>query len=544
MFRRFLLILGFLACFAPFCGAKAAGLSEQLRQQLAQPELWFGDKSLNMGDLNRFYAVRDYRGAWDSSGDNPAAMLAFLGSVQQLADYHGIDLTSYPLDLLKDLMLPANKGQVWQRELVISDIFIRLAYDIYGSRFDLKTLYPGWEWQRQAVDVATDLGRAILEGRLNPYLASLTPPHPAYAQLAAQLSIYRAIAARGGWPQISTGKTLRPNDDDPRIAQVRQRLIAESYLPNEPVSPADATVYDTTLQSAMVAYQERNGLEPDGNIGSRSLASMNKPVSHRINQIIANMERLRHLPDNFPPARHATVNIADASIAVIDSSKILYEAPVIVGRPDRKTPFIASEIRSLIFNPAWHVPSSIAKKDILPKLRKDPQYLEKLGFVIKGSADDPHGTNIDWSQIEANAFQFQLRQAPGEMNSLGPLKFDFDNDFAVYLHGTPHQELFEKFERHLSSGCVRVRDPKDFAVILLAQNTTPWSLPMVEDELANDKTRWLKIKQPLPLSILYWTAFMGADGKLNFRHDVYGYDEFLIQNLRKFAQKKPQKSDP
>ena len=521
-----------LALLCPVNGAQAADLAAQLRQVLAQPEAGINGTSLSLQELTRFYVARDYKPAWDNGAGDTAAYQNFLQSVRKLAAYHGLDDRAYPLSQLDELAAVKEERAAWQREL--------LASDIYGNRVDLAPLYPGWEWQRQNLDVASGLATAIQQNKLNEFLISLSPKHQAYNALTAQLALYRAIAAAGGWPTVASGKTLKPGDTDPRIGNLRTRLIAEAYLPASPAENPDH--YDTTLKAAVIEYQQRNGLEADGNVGAKSLEALNKPVSYRIDQIKANMERWRHIPDNWPPDRHILVNIAAATIEVKDAGAVVYDGPVITGRPDRKTPFISSEIRSLIFNPAWHVPSSIAKKDILPKLRKDPHYLEKLGFVIKGSADDPYGYSMDWNQIEASKFQLQLRQAPGEMNSLGPLKFDFDNDFAVYLHGTPHQELFEKAERHLSSGCVRLRDPKDFAVLMLSRNQTEWTLPMIEDEIAKGETRWLKLKEPVPLSILYWTAFVDQAGKANFRLDVYNYDKFLLQNVTKLGARKSVKN--
>ena len=226
------------------------------------------------------------------------------------------------------------------------------------------------------------------------------------------------------------------------------------------------------------------------------------------------------------------MNIPDASIGIVDNGNSLYRGPVeIVGKVDRKTPFIQSAIRSMIVNPSWHVPSKIAQKDILPKLRKDPHYLEKMGFVIKGSDNDPHGENIDWKSMPDREFNFRLRQSPGDMNSLGRLKFDFVNDFAVYMHGTPHQELFDKHERNFSSGCVRLRDPEQVAEIVLSGNKDPWPLERIDSEIKSNKTRWVAIAQPLPVFFLYSTTFTGDDGKINFRDDVYDYDSFLIQNM-------------
>ncbi|HUY67893.1 MAG TPA: L,D-transpeptidase family protein, partial [Alphaproteobacteria bacterium] len=277
--------------------------------------------------------------------------------------------------------------------------------------------------------------------------------------------------------------------------------------------------------------QARHGFAADGSAGPHTLAALDVSRAARLTQIRANMERWRHMPEDFPPARYVMVNITDASVAVVEDGRPAYDGLAIVGRPDRKTPFIDSTIRSMIINPAWHVPANIARKDILPKLRKDPHYLEKLGFTID-DPDDPYGQHIDWKALKDQAFDFRLRQGPGKLNSLGRLKFDFTNDFAVYMHGTPHQALFAKERRMLSSGCVRLRDPEKVAAILLAGNEGDWDDAHIEAAIASGKTRWLAIADPIPVFFVYWTAFPDAEGNIQFRDDLYGYDDFLMDSLR------------
>jgi murein L,D-transpeptidase YcbB/YkuD len=288
-------------------------------------------------------------------------------------------------------------------------------------------------------------------------------------------------------------------------------------------------VFDEDLAKAVIQYQIRNGLQPDGHIGEKTLDALNTPIASRIEQIRANMERWRHMPEDFPPDRYALVNMADATIQIVEDSKEIYRGLVVIGKIDRKTPFIQSRVRSMIVNPSWHVPTKIAQKDILPKLRKDPHYLEKLGFVIKGNESDPYGEKIDWKKIPEREFNFSLRQAPGDQNSLGHLKFDFDNDFAVYMHGTPHQDLFDKAQRNFSSGCIRLQEPDDIGEILLSGTPGHWDADKIEKEIDGGKTRWVAIKNPMPLYVLYWSVFFDPEsGAINFRKDVYDYDQILI----------------
>jgi murein L,D-transpeptidase YcbB/YkuD len=291
--------------------------------------------------------------------------------------------------------------------------------------------------------------------------------------------------------------------------------------------PKTARVFDQTLEDALIKYQERNGLEPDGHLGGQTLTALNTPLAVRITQIKTNMERWRHMPEDYPGSHYAVVNIATMNLSIIDGDKMLYKGPVVIGRPDRRTPFIHSTLKTMVINPSWHVPSDLGQKDILPKLRKDPTYLEQQGIEISDNPDDPYGTQIDWKHLPESEFNFRLRQVPGDLNSLGHVKFNFDNPFAVYMHGTPHQDLFDKFERDFSSGCIRLRDPNDVGVVLTSQNKEPWSDERINAQIEVGDTKTVTLMTVVPLSVVYWTVFPDSDGKMDFRKDIYGYDEIL-----------------
>ncbi|MDX2028786.1 MAG: L,D-transpeptidase family protein [Alphaproteobacteria bacterium] len=529
--RRFalLLALGGFLLFAP--SAHAAPNSGAIQRVLSEPGLAVEQYELGQEALNAFYAARDYRAAWDFNPRDAEALSGFLNSLELLVAYHGFRRENYALGMMPELGKASDDASRLKLELLASDTLLKLAYDLHGEQVDLEHLYPGWDFERGHANIPGDLNAAVSTGKIADYIASLAPKNPAYDQLAQALKNYREFKTRGEWPKIDAGPSLRLHDRGPRVAQLRARLAAEDYLISASLTTGEKDIFDEQLKGAVEAYQMRNGLDADGRVGAKTLQALNTSLAVRIDQIRANMERWRHMPDDYPPARYALVNIANASITIMDNGTPLYRGPVIVGKVDRKTPFIQSAVRSMIINPAWHVPAKIARKDILPKLQKDPHYLEKLGFVIKGSHDDPYGENIDWKSMPEREFNFRLRQSPGDMNSLGHLKFDFDNDFAVYMHGTPHPELFKKSDRAQSSGCVRLRDPERVAEILLAGNKTVWDEAHLNEEIKSGKTRWLPVTEPLPLFILYWTVFTDEDGKVNFRNDIYGYDTFLTENL-------------
>jgi L,D-transpeptidase YcbB len=514
-------------------GGDSKSGDDSLTSFLAAPVNVIDGFVIKTEELKRFYALRDNKPIWDTSPKgNRDSLKAFLSSVTAFEKYHGLVEENYPAAQMSKLIDSKQDSDSAKIEILVTAWLLKLAHDLHGDGIKLEHLYAGWTYQRQPGDMVAGFTKAVDDGRIYDFISDLGPSNPAYLQLARALKAYRAIAENNGWVKIPEGLTIRPGERDSRIQQVRDRLKAEKYVTTSLPEGADPLMYDDALKAAVENYQGRNGLQPDGNLGGKTVDTMNVPVGERIDQIQANMERWRHMPET-PPARRVIVNIAEATVEVMDDGKSIYRGPVVVGRRDRKTPFIQSAIRSVIFNPSWHVPTKIARKDILPKLRNDPHYLEKMGFVINGSADDPHGEAIDWNTIEEGDFNFHLRQSPGDVNSLGRLKFDFDNDFAVYMHGTPHKELFEKAERNQSSGCVRLRDPDQFAVLMLKHAEGDWTLEKVQAEVDKRKTRWLKIDDPIPVMFVYWTAFSPEDeGPLNFRRDVYNYDAFLMETLR------------
>jgi murein L,D-transpeptidase YcbB/YkuD len=529
--RRFLL-LGFvllLGVAAPPVRADDPPLPPPtLAETLAAEPSLLDATSVENDEVRAFYQARDFQPAWvDLKTKETAPYQAFLDSLTHLVAYHGLVASDYPLDELDALMVsPAPKDKL-KLDILLTASILTLAHDLHGDDLDLAHLYPGWVFGRDEANLIDGLSQAARANDVSAFITKLGPQQAAYAELAKGLAAYRAIEAKGGWSPIPAGPTLRPGDKDPRLLKLRARLAAEGYLDEA----SDDATFDPALKEALTAYQIRNGLKTDGELGGKTLAALNVPVAERIGQIRANMERWRHMDETFPD-RFVLVNIPDMTVALFENGHATYRGPVVVGRPDRKTPFIRSAIRSVIFNPAWHVPAKIARKDILPKLRRDPHYLEKMGLVINGSADDPHGAAIDWNKIRESEFTFRLRQSPGDMNSLGRLKFDFDNDFSVYMHGTPHMETFAKAERAQSSGCVRLRDPEKMAETVLAGNEGGWNADKIKAEIAANQTRWLKLQKPLPIYIVYWTVFQDeTSGQLAFRRDIYDYDRFLLEAM-------------
>jgi len=514
---------------------------KDLQQILSSPQVIIENYQLSKDDLAIFYQIREYKPAWNFEGDNNKIVFTdFINSLEQLIIYHGLDLNDYPLPLLRTLIATPEPTSQVKLELLTTDTLLQLAHDLHGDTLNLDDLYPGWDFHRRDIDLPKALATAIDTNTTTDFINGLAPQNQSYRQLAILLKDYRDIASHNGWSKIDTGPTLRLNDHDKRVTQLRHRLLDEHFDLAPLANQSEDSLYNVDLKKAVVLYQQRHGLEPDGSLGLKTLIDLNIPVETRIDQIRANMERWRHMPENWPSDRYVLVNIASATVNIYIDNKAVYNGPVIVGRVDRKTPFIQSSIKSMIINPFWHVPTKIIREDILPKLRQDPHYLEKMGFVVSNDGDNTSDSTVDWKSIQENEFDFHLRQSPGSLNSLGRLKFDFNNNFAVYMHGTPHQELFKKYERNLSSGCVRLREPEQVAVILLAPNNSDWSLQHISEAIASNKTRWIGFSKPIPVYFVYWTVFIDENNEINFRRDIYDYDRFLIENMTAKPQDVPQ----
>jgi len=539
---RFLALILLLTLFGLNSPAWAMDTISDIQKFLSDNSNQFDLSSPELKELDSFYALRGYRVAWNLSDETSLKKtLIFLDSITSVIAYHGLGVKNYSIDDMRALASSKDMDRL-KLEILITSNLLRLAHDLHGDSVDLSSLYTGWSFHRSAIDIPSSLNEAINLGKLGEFFDKLAPQSPVYRDLASALQDYRAYESKGGWQPINLGENLRPGVSDPRIVQLRARLTAEGYVISTPID-GRADYFDEPLSKVLMVYQTRNGLSPDGRLGSKTLESLNTTVATRISQIIANMERWRHMSENFPPDRYTVVNIPDYSVSIIENGKELYRGIVIVGRTDRMTPFIDSKIINMLVNPSWHVPVKIARKDILPKLKHDPHYLEKLGFVIAGREYDPAGTTIDWLHIRPEAFNYQLRQVPGDLNSLGQLKFNFVNPFDVYMHGTPHQELFDKSERDFSSGCVRLEDPEEFGEILLTgtkDSKGTWNEKRIQDEIDSGKTRFVPLANPMPIYFLYWSVFTTSDGEINFRKDVYGYDQLLINKIKGKANPEPE----
>ena len=384
-----------------------------------------------------------------------------------------------------------------------------------GGRIPLSAFPEDWSVRPAAYDPEPEFAAAVATDRLGAWLDSLPPRYEGYQALRKALTRYRAYKS---WKVIPDGAPLKLGDKDPRVAALRARLQAETLSPSPPVDPgvphakakAPYLVYDAATAEAVKAFQRRYGLYPDGIAGPPTIAALNAPLGQRVMQIEANMERWRWLPRELPATR-VQVNIAATVLAVYQDGQPVMAMKAVAGKPGDATPMLTSQIQSIVLNPPWHVPDSIAKKEIWPKAQRDKGYLARNNFVVRKGDDGVP----------------RLVQEAGDKSALGRFKFDFPNSFGVYLHDTPAQSGFSRTSRLASHGCVRLEQPKALTNLLL-QGDADWPPDRVDETVAGDKTIRVPLAQPIPVFILYWTAFVDNAGAVEFRPDAYDWDREVL----------------
>lgn len=408
-------------------------------------------------------------------------------------------------------------------DLLLTDAFLVYARDHLVGRMAFAHLREAPELGDNETDPTILLEESLRDNRFAETLAALVPKDPGYLRLMEQLEVYRKWAATGGWPKVDPGETLRPGMRHPRVRQLKERLRATSHRVWPEDEPDDLLAGE--LLQAVRDFQALLGLDVDGAVGPRTLAELNVSVEERVRQIEWNLERWRWLPKPTP-SRYLEVNIADFSMKLVEDGKTAMDMAVIVGTEYRKTPVFFGTMTYLELSPYWHVPPTILREDKLPLIRKNPGWLVQKHFEIvawnnAAAIIDP--ASIDWSTVTAGSFPGALRQKPGPWNPLGRVKFMFPNRLAIYLHDTSERHLFQRRVRLFSSGCIRVERPFDLAFYLLAPQG--WAREELNTAMNQSKPRQVSLKDPLPIRILYWTAWVDDAGVMQFRRDHYQRDQ-------------------
>lgn len=486
-------------------------------------------------DLQAFYQSRDFKPVWSGSDDAQSRA----GLVQEALEHayeEGLRARDYVDPLFNRSDTPEAGADAADFDIAMTRSLFRYAHDVRLGRSKPGDVYKDANLPPQDFDVAAALTSALNSDKLSKFLADLPPRHPGYRGLVKALAIYRDIVEQGGWPKVPAGIS-REGQDRGRAALAARLSFEDPYL----AAIADPSPAD--LRIALLRFQRRMGLEDNGVLNAETLAALNVSASYRVKEIAANMERWRWIPAGFE-SDYIYVNVPDESLDYVHNRASLLHSRVIIGMKTSPTPIMRTTVQAVVVNPPWDVPDDIAAKKLLPRLRQNARYLASRDMVLAdGPSDDPHGTKIDWHHVTEDNIPYQIQQNPGSDNALGVLMLDSPNAFGVYLHDTPHKELFLLSAREKSNGCVRVEESRALASLALQKD--PDNDEDLDAMIATGKTERLPLPAPLPVYLLYWTAIADANGNTQFRPDRYDRDPPLIARLSDLPKEsRPRKDAP
>jgi murein L,D-transpeptidase YcbB/YkuD len=472
------------------------------------------------------YRDRHYAPAWTQ-----ATLAALLPALQSLTD-DGLDPRDYGLPALRRAAAQpaATPAQRARDDVLASSATIVALSHLYWGKTDPRQLDPRWNFPERKLDYPQALRlieAGIDSGQIDDLFTLARPQNHLYQALRQALQRLHETAAAGGWPRIPPGPTLDPGARDARVAALRARLIAAGDLPADAADAADGKLLDSAVEAALRSFQRRHDLADDGRLGPATRAALNVPVQARIAQLRVNLERARWLLHDLGED-FVLVDVAGYRAWLFRHSHAVWSARVQVGKPYRSTPSFTSTITHITFNPTWTVPQTIFTEDLLPKIRRDPGYLAREHIrIFNGGGRELDPRQVDWSAPQG----LTLRQDAGPGNALDSVAIRFPNPYAVYLHGTPHRELFSRRQRAFSSGCIRVEDPLTLARLLL-DDPANWSAAAIEAVIAEGSTRNVPLARPVRILLIYWTVDVLGDGRIAYKADIYGEDPLVYKALR------------
>lgn len=528
------LALAALAAGPPAAASEATAAAEAIRERVDiardTGQLTLGGEAVvSRVGLTRLYSGLGFEPLWQA----PGRIEQLLALVREVAD-DGLTPADYHLAALEslwsELRIRPTPEHVADLDVLASDAYMLLLYHLHFGKVDPQSLEPTWNFSGREVtgeQAVEFVARAITSGRVREAAREARPAHWMYDHGRRALRAYRAIEAQGGWPTVPDGPTLKPGMSDPRIVALRRRLAVTGDLMDQPL---DLELFDEPLAAAVRSFQERHLLTADAEVGRATLRELNVPVADRIRQIRVNLERGRHVLHEIGGGRLIVVDIAGYQVRWIEDRRMTWSSRVVVGQPFRQTPTFRAQVEYLVFNPTWTVPPGILQKDVLPGVRRNPRYLEQRGLEVldrNGRPVDPAG--IDWHRYTGRNFPYLLRQAAGDDNALGRVKIMFPNPHLVYLHDTPARALFERDDRAFSSGCIRVDRVFELVERLLAGTT--WTREAIDAAVATGATRTVRLPQPVPVLLIYWTVDEDERGRIVFKRDVYDRDPSLAAAL-------------
>ncbi len=510
----------------------AALLHVEMGSALKAGEVVGGLKLIDAPALRVFYNEGQKGLFWLDQESNHEKARIVLSNLE-LSWTHGLNPATYHVkDIRRILQNPfMQKAQQAKLDLLLSDAVIRYGQDLTGMRVDPAAIRQKSKFWRQPMGGMEILNKVSASADIQKTLTNLAPRGKLYTTLRRELvklskekSDYDHLL-----PLAFGAPYFKPGERHASVSALRERMA----LPyDSEIGPR--SFYDDELAASVMKFQKQHGLDPDGIIGPKTLALLNRTRRARMEQVVANLERLRWL-EQKRPERYLIVNIPSQILWAIEKGKIAHEMPVVVGRPYRQTRSFKAEITGVRFNPTWTVPLKLKMQDFLPKLRKDPYALTDKGIeFIRGygrNAITLDPGSINWENVSWREMgKIRMVQTPGDHNALGRIRILMQNGYDIYLHDTNHKEFFAREDRTLSSGCVRLSDPANIARFVMARNEG-WSDRDMKRLLDEEKTVDVDATESLPVYILYQTVWLDSQGQLVFGPDVYKRDKRLVEVL-------------
>jgi murein L,D-transpeptidase YcbB/YkuD len=484
-------------------------------------------------DLLRIYQLNDTTLAWYSR-DKPLDKTEDLMKELLNASEYALDSSVYHIYKLANLQNKVyGEEEVHPMALAILDIrtsveFLKFAWHLHNGRFSPKVENGLWLKSPQESSVA----KIMLMENVSKMLEALQPANEHYSPTLKSLLKYRDIAQKGGWPILPDNIKPAKGDTSAIVAELKTRLHVTGDLKD---SPSDS-IFDDDLEEAVARFQKRHGLTSDGVPGESTLTAMRIPVEQKVAVLEKNIERMRWMPNDLGEF-YIKINIPEYQLTVHQGNDIPMTMKVVVGEKQHKTPVFHDMMEYLVFSPTWTVPKSIINEEMLPQVRKNKDYFAEHHYkVYDGWHEDAEELNpkkVNWDKMTGE--NIRVVQSPGPWNALGRIKFMLPNNVAIYLHDTPATHLFNEKDRAFSHGCIRVEKPVEFAALLL-QDNKEWDIEKIKNSRSLKEPKTVTLSKPVPVYLIYRTAWAEEDGTVQFREDVYGFD---LQKQMTFASNTP-----
>ncbi|MGQ0792503.1 MAG: L,D-transpeptidase family protein [Deltaproteobacteria bacterium] len=516
----------------------------QARIESAPKRLAAGDSYLRAPEmLINFYKGRAFSPAWI---DDRGALERADNLIKIIADAenHGLVPSDYHVEEVKAVLQEAYRNQSAEifadMEMLLTDAYLFYGSHLINGRVRPEKVDGNWLVRHREENPVQALNSALESNAIEETLSGFIPRESGYRTLQKTLIRYRQIASDGGWAKTPKGDKLSKGQRDIKVFFLRARLLASADL-IAPGSGGDSDLFDDALEAALMNFQKRHGLRVDGILGDGTVDALNVPVEKRIEQIAINMERWRWLPPTLGE-RYVLVNIANYELYAVENREIVLSMRVVVGKPYWDTPVFGSKMTHIVLNPTWGIPDKIFADEILPKIQKNPNFIARDNIKIfedkSGISTEIDPSTVDWASVSKGGFKYRLRQEPGPRNPLGQIKFIFPNRFDVYLHDTTSKHLFERRERNFSHGCIRLEKPFDLAEYILGGDSG-WTAKKIKSAVGSEQPRSIRLANPIPIYLLYFTAWVDANGNVEFREDIYGRDKPLGKALAEIKDKIP-----